>query len=120
MVTQQICHGYPTNLPWLPNKPAMDTQQICHGYPTNLPWIPNKSAMVTQQICHGYPANFSKCNYKIPKTARSESKFRISFRGPSIWNNVLQNSEKETESVPLFKSKLKLKLLSFNNKIKYF
>ena len=48
-------------------------------------------------------------------TALSKSKSRISFREPSIWNNFVQNSEKETESPPLFKSKLKLKLLSFSN-----
>ena len=73
-----------------------------------------------EKICHGYPTNFSQFNYKTPKTALSKSKFRISFRGPSIWNNFLKNSEKEIESLPLFKSKLKLKLLSFSNEITYF
>ena len=87
--------------------------------------IRNKTAPLTfsgsfEKICHGYPTNFSQFNYKIPKTTLSKSKFRISFRGPSIWNNSLQNSEKETESLPLFKSKLKLKLLSFSNEITYF
>ena len=55
----------------------------------NLPWIPNK---------------FFTINYKIPKTALSKSKSRISFRGPSIWNDFLQNFEKETESLPLIKA----------------
>ena len=87
--------------------------------------IRNKTASLTfsgsfEKISHGYPTNFSQFNYKIPKTALSKSKFRISFRGPSIWNNFLQNSEKEIESLPLFKSKLKLKLLSFSNEITYF
>ena len=35
--------------------------------------------------------NFSQFNYKIPKTKLSKSKFNISFRRPSIWNNFLQN-----------------------------
>ena len=86
--------------------------------------IINKTAHLTfwgsfEKICHGYPINFSQFNYKIPKTTLSKSKFRISFRGPSIWNNFLQNSEKEIESLPLFKSKLKLKLLSLSNEITY-
>ena len=87
--------------------------------------IRNKTAPSTfsgsfEKISHGYPTNISQFNYKTPKTALSKSKFRISFRGPSIWNNFLQNSKKETESLPLFKSKLKLKLLSFSNEITYF
>ena len=62
--------------------------------------IRNKTAPLTfsgsfKKISHGCPTNFSQFNYKIPKTALSKSKFRISFRGPSIWNNFLQNSEKK-------------------------
>ena len=87
--------------------------------------IRNKTAPLTfsgsfEKISHGYPTNFSQFNYKIPKTGLSKSKFRISFRGLSIWNNFLQNSEKENESIPLFKSELKHKLLSFSNEITYF
>ena len=37
-----------------------------------------------EKIPHGYPTNSSQFNYKIPKTALAKSKFRISFRGPSI------------------------------------
>ena len=86
--------------------------------------IRNKTAPLTfsgplniLKICHVYPTNISQFNYKIPKTALSKSKFRISFRGPSIWNNFLQNSERQIESLPLFKSKLKLKRPSSNNEI---
>ena len=68
--------------------------------------IRNKTAPLAfsgsfEKISHGYPTNFSQFNCKIPKTALSKSKFRISFRRPSIWNNFLQNSEKEVESLPL-------------------
>ena len=87
--------------------------------------IRNKTSPLTfsgsfEKICHGYPTNFSQFNYKIPKTALSKSKCRISFRGPSIRNNFLQNSEKEIESLPFFKSKLKVKLLYFSDEILYF
>ena len=73
-----------------------------------------------EKISHGYPTNISQFNYKIPKTALSKSKSRISFREPSISNNFLQNSEKEIDSPLFFKSKLKLNLLSFSNEITYF
>ena len=85
--------------------------------------IRNKTAPFTfsgnfGKIFHEYPTHFSLFNYKIPKTTLSKGKFRISFRrGPSIRNNFFQNSEKEIESLPLFKSKLKLKLLYFSNEI---
>ena len=87
--------------------------------------ITNKTGSLTfsgsfAKICHGYPTNFLQFNYKFPKTTLSKSKFRVSFRRSSIWNNFLQNSVKEIESLPLFKSKQKLKLLSFNNEITYF
>ena len=73
-----------------------------------------------EKICHGYPKFFLQFNYKIPKTALSKSKFRILHLGPSILNKFLQKSEKEMESLRLFKSKLKLKLLAFSNEITYF
>ena len=69
--------------------------------------------MDTQQIFHNLII-------KIPKITLSKNKFGMSFGGPSIWNTFLQNSEKIFESLPLFKSKLKLKLLSFSNEITYF
>ena len=37
-----------------------------------------------------------------------------------IWNNFLSDYEKQIESSSLFKSKVKLKLLAFENEITYF
>ena len=87
--------------------------------------IRNKTAPLTfsgrfEKICHRYPTNLSQLNYKTLKTALNKRKFRISFRGNFIWNNFLQNSEKEIESLSLFNSKLTLKLLSFSNETTYF
>ena len=42
-----------------------------------------------EKISCGYPTNFPQFTYKTPKTALSKSKFRISFRGLSIWNKFL-------------------------------
>ena len=70
--------------------------QICISVPLSVAvfmyQIINKTAPITfseifDEICYGYPTNILQFNYKIPKTALSKSKFRISFRGSSIWNN---------------------------------
>ena len=50
----------------------------------------------------------------------TKCKYRISSRGVLIWNNFLSHYEKQIESSSLFKSKIKLKLLAFENEITYF
>ena len=44
----------------------------------------------------------------------------MSIRGPAIWNNFAANTEKEPESSSLFKSKIKTKLIDFENKVTFF
>ena len=61
------------------------------------------------------PTNSSKLNYLKPISQLSRSKYRISVRGSALWNQFLTESEKEIENQLLFKSKLKLKLLSYEN-----
>ena len=73
-----------------------------------------------QKVSHPYPTGFSKLCYKIPKTNLAKYKYRISSRGVLIWNNFLSDYEKQIESSSLFKSKVKLKLLAFENEITYF
>ena len=73
-----------------------------------------------QKVYHSYPTGFSKLCYKIPKTNLAKYKYRISSRGVLIWNNFLSDYEKQIESLSLFESKVKLKLLAFENEITYF
>ena len=73
-----------------------------------------------QKVSHPYPTGFSKLCYKIPKTNLAKYKYRISSRGVLIWNNFLSDYEKQIESSSLFKSKVKLTLLAFENEITYF
>ena len=54
---------------------------------------------------HSHPTRFSSVSYSKQETRVSKSRFRISIRGPAIWNNFVANTEKELESSPLFKSK---------------
>ena len=65
---------------------------------------------------HSHPTRFSIVNYSKPKTRLRKSRFRISIRGPTIWNNFVTNTEKELESSSLFKSKVKTKLLTLKMK----
>ena len=77
-----------------------------------------------QKPAHPYPTNFLKLNYIKPTSQLSRSKYRISVRGPALWNEFLTDSEKEIENLWLFKSKakfkLKFKLLSYENEIIFF
>ena len=48
---------------------------------------------------HRYPTNFSKNNFALPKYPSQKSKYKISIRGPSLWNKVLSNTEKELQKL---------------------
>ena len=69
---------------------------------------------------HSYPTRFSSVNYSKPKTRLRKSRCRISIGGPAIWNNFVANTEEELESSSLFKSKVKTKLLEFENEVTFF
>ena len=56
----------------------------------------------------------------ILKSAIKFTNFAISRRGPVIWNTVLDTTLKEIESLPLFKTKVKETLLSYDNEISFF
>ena len=45
---------------------------------------------------HSYPTRFSSVNYSTPKPRLCKSRFRISIRGPAIWDNFFANTEKKT------------------------
>ena len=69
---------------------------------------------------HSYPTRFSNANYRKPKTKFRKSRFRISIRGPTVWNDFVGNTEKELESSSLFKAKVKSRLLDFEKEIAFF
>ena len=69
---------------------------------------------------HPYPTRFSSTSYKKPKIKFRKSRFRISIRGPTIWNDFVANTEKELDSSSLFKSRVKSKLLDFENEMTFF
>ena len=69
---------------------------------------------------HSHLTCFSSVSYNKRKTRLRKSRCRISIRGPTIWNNFVANTEKELELSSLFKSKVKTKLLDFENEVTFF
>ena len=50
----------------------------------------------------------------------TKTKYRISIRGPTIWNDFVEDSLKSIEKTPFFKVKMKSKLVNFDNETSYF
>ena len=73
-----------------------------------------------QKPAHPLATNFSKLNYIKLTSQWSRSKYRTSVRGPAFWNEFLRESEKEIENLSLFKSKVKFRLLSYENEVIFF
>ena len=69
---------------------------------------------------HLYPTRFSYVNYIKPTYKLNKCKFRISVRGPYLWNEFLTQTEKEIESTSNFKILIKQKLLSSYNELSHF
>ena len=69
---------------------------------------------------HLYPTRFSQLNYTKPTHKLNRCKYRISIRGPYIWNEYLTKKEKEIELTSNFKLAVKSKLLLSNNELSYF
>ena len=69
---------------------------------------------------HSYPTRFSHKNYTKPKMKLKKCRFRISIRGPTIWNDFIGNAEKELDSTLLFKARIKSKLQELENVMEFF
>ena len=81
--------------------------------------IPNIFQDKFQTIYHKYPTCYSRNNYQIPKANRI-SFFRLIRRGPLIWNQFLNNQEKELECLSSFKNQIKTKLLETENEFLFY
>ena len=73
-----------------------------------------------EQPAHSYPTRFSSGSYRKLQIILRKYRFRISNRGPAIWNNLVGSTAKEIQSSSLFKTKIKIKLLFFENEITFF
>ena len=43
---------------------------------------------------HPYPTNFSKLNYIKPTSQLRRSRYKISARGPALWNEIVKRKSK--------------------------
>ena len=73
-----------------------------------------------EQPSHSYPARFSSEYYRKPQIKLCKCRFRISIRGPAIWIDLVRSTEKEIQSSSIFKTKIKIKLLNFENEVTFF
>ena len=89
-------------------------------YKNKMEKTPKVFANKFQTVKHKYPTNYSTNNYVIPKKQLNISKYAISLRGPSLWNNFINNDIKNSTSVPLFQNAIKNRLLNYDNEISLF
>ena len=69
---------------------------------------------------HNYSTRYSEYNFKEPNILLRVTKFAISSRGPRIWNKHTDKLLKTTNSLPLFKAKIKDRLIKLKNISIYF
>ena len=69
-----------------------------------------------EQPADWYPTHL----YRKPQIKLRKHRFRISIRGPAIWNDLVGSTEKEIQSSYLLKTKVKSKLVNFENEITFF
>ena len=50
-----------------------------------------------------YPTGFSNLSYSIKKCSLKSARYSVSYRGPTLWNTILDKRDKEVECHLLFK-----------------
>ena len=74
---------------------------------------------IPRKTNHKYPTAYSHNSFEVPK-ARSSMHFRLTRRGPSLWNHLLTNEEKDMMHLSSLKMKMKKKLLNSENELSFF
>ena len=64
---------------------------------------------------HPYPTNFSARNFLVPTLKLKKNRYRVSIRGPLLWNNILTAAEKNPRKSSKIPDNYKGKT-SFNDK----
>ena len=82
--------------------------------------IPRAFNQVFSLTDHLYPTRFSSNSFQISDFNLKLTRFASAFRGQTIWNKFLMESEKSYTSIDLFKSKIKEKILNFSNEFLFF
>ena len=82
--------------------------------------IPKILTKLIKNPKHKYPTKFSKNSYTAKSFSLSNMEYWVSVWGPKLWNDFLQNKEKEIQSYSLFQKTVKSKLIETENEIMYF
>ena len=69
---------------------------------------------------HNYSTRFSGNNYCMKNSRSKTASFSIIYRGPYLWNNILTEDIKNSQTLNIFKTKLKQKLLDSEDEKNYF
>ena len=77
--------------------------------------IPRTFNQVFSLRVHVYQTRFSDNSFKICDFNLKLTRFAISFRGPTVWNKFLTQSEKSYTSINVFKNNINEKDLNFSN-----
>ena len=73
----------------------------------------------SDQPSHSYSTRFSIGNYRKPQIKLPKHRFEISIRRPAIWKDLVGSTEGEIQSSSHFKTKIKSKLLNFENEVTF-
>ena len=82
--------------------------------------IPRAFNQVFSLTDHLYPTRFCSNSFQISDFNLKLTRFASGFRGQTIWNKFLTESEKSYTSIDVFKSKIKEKILNFSNEFLFF
>ena len=89
-------------------------------FPARTNSIPETLQNKFRIIEHNYSTRYSEYNFKEPNILLRVTKFTILSRGLRIWNNHTDKLLKTTNSLPLFKVKIKDRLIKLKNISIYF
>ena len=67
----------------------------------------------SEQPSHSYSTHFLSGNYRKPQIKLRKCRFRISIRGPAIWNDLVGSTEKKIQPPSHFKTDIISKILKF-------
>ena len=89
-------------------------------YKLNTNQVPSIFDDLIKKPEHKYLTKFSKICFSLKAFSLKTTKYAISYCGPKIWNDFLTKSEKELQSLSVFKKTIHTKLLENEHELDFF
>ena len=89
-------------------------------YKLNTNQVPSIFNDLIKKPEHKYPTKFSKICFSLKVSSLKTTKYALSYRGQKIWNDFLTKSEKELQSLSVFKKTIHSKLLQIKHVLDFF